>query len=148
MLKQLASSSSVLPEAIATFHRAFESKKRRPVQQDFEQAFLNASLDYSAIYIVVDALDECETTQKKKLLDFLHQARKAEHVKVLITSRSYPEHVVDKFQPTQRLRIEAQEDDLKKYIVRAIEQSDNADVIDEPFKEMIVEKVCRAAQKM
>ena len=148
LLKQLAISKRDLPQAVNDLYLRFEAPKRQPQQQDLEQAFLLTCRDFEKIYIVIDALDECEASQRRKLLGFLYAARTRLSIRVFITSRSYSDEIIKKFDPIQRLKIEAHKSDLRRYIVQAIENSDHAEVINNDFQQQIVNKVCAAAQNM
>ena len=148
LLKQLAVIRPSLPQAVQDFHLNAEKQKRQPQQQDFEQAFLLTCNEFDRVYVVIDALDECEASQRKKLLGFLCAARRKPCMRIFITSRSYPEHVITQFDPAQKTIIEADESDLRRYIMQAIEDSDNAEVIDSDFQQVIVDKVCAAAKNM
>lgn len=148
LLKQLVISKRNLPRAVNDLYLSFEAQNRQPQQQDLEQAFLLTCREFGRVYIVIDALDECEASDRRKLLEFLCAARTQPSIRVFITSRSYSDKIIAQFDPTQRLKIEAHKSDLRRYIVKAIEKSDHAKVIDNDFQREIVHKVCAAAQNM
>ncbi|KAL8828698.1 MAG: hypothetical protein Q9191_002441 [Dirinaria sp. TL-2023a] len=148
LLKQLAIARPNLPQAVKDFHLDFEKQMRQPQQQDFERAFLLTCNDFDRVYVVIDALDECAASHRRKLLGFLSTARRQPSIRIFITSRSYPEHIIKQFHPAQKLVIEADESDLRKYIIQAVEDSDNSEAIDNEFQQVIVERVCAAAKNM
>lgn len=141
LLRQLAISSPEIPQAVAELHRKFGQQKRQPLQQDFEQAFLLTCEYYERIFIVIDALDECDATHKKGLLEFLSLIQSRPSVRVLVTSRSFSENFLKHLNAACSTNIGAHETDLRKYILQEIDSSDNVDVIDEDFKYEITDKV-------
>jgi len=148
LLKQLAISGPEIPQAVAELHQKFGQQKRQPLQQDFEHTFLLTCEYYDRIFIIIDALDECDATHKKSLLKFLSLIQSRPSVRMLVTSRSFPENVLKDLNAACSTNIGAHETDLRKCILQEIDSSDNVDVIDEDFKYEITDKVCAGAQDM
>lgn len=148
LLKQLTISNPNIPQAVAELHRKFGQQKRQPLQQDFEQTFLLMCEHYKRIFIIIDALDECDATHKKGLLKFLNLIQRKSSVRIMVTSRLFPDNVLRHLDTACSINISAHETDLRKYILQEIDNSDNVDVIDDDFRHEITDKVCAGAQEM
>jgi len=148
LLKQLAISNPEIPQAVAELHRKFGQQKRQPLQQDFEQTFLLTCDYYERIFIIIDALDECDATHKEGLVRFLSLIQSRPSVRILVTSRSFPDNVLKHLNAACSINIGAHETDLRKYILQEIDSSDNIDIIDDDFRYEITDKVCAGAQDM
>jgi hypothetical protein len=74
------------------------------------------SNSFSQIFLVFDALDECDReTQREALLPMLH--RMGENgFRVFMTSRRYADDIEERFRNVSSIEIVAHDDDIKSYI--------------------------------
>ena len=149
LLRQLAMLKTELPTPILELRRKMESQQRDFQQHDLEQAILFMCADFDQIFIVIDALDECDNDYRKDLLLVLARLKKNSSVRICLTSRPHTgQEIARKLGAPLRVEIGATDSDLKVYLSSKIDDSDNIDIIDEEFKEEIISKVIQAAQKM
>ena len=118
LLKQLVIPSPKIRKPVKEFYQKFRT--RQPQQQDLEQTFLLTCDNYDRVFIVIDALDECDANPKRALLDHIQSNPS---VSIFVTSRSYPENVLKNFEAARRISIGAHVTDLRKYILQEIENS-------------------------
>ncbi|KAF7188221.1 Ankyrin-3 [Pseudocercospora fuligena] len=77
--------------------------------------------EFAQVYVVVDALDECELRTRLGLVTLLRSMAQTGNVKLMATSRLIPE-IDDLFSEDVRLNLSADEQDISKYVRgRAIE---------------------------
>lgn len=100
----------------------------------------------NAVYIIIDALDECESKSRNGLLNLLYEL--TDCAKVLVISRPYPEEIRKAFGRTPQIEIKAHSTDLELYINRQIEDSDIVDDINDTFRKQLVSKIVQSAQEM
>lgn len=149
LLKQLAIPLRELPKAIFELYQKLKGQQRRPQQQELEQALLLVCQHYDRVFVIIDALDECDAkSHRKSFLKALEILRTNSISSIFITSRSYPDDIKKSLESAPQIIVGANDDDLQRYIEREIENSDNADVINEEFRKEIVMTVSQAAQKM
>lgn len=139
-----------IPDPVNQLYERCSVQKRQPHREDFEQALLLTCQNYDRTFIVIDALDECDPNHKRALLQVLSQLRTTTEASVSIftTSRSYPDHVMKHFKGATKMSVGAHPTDLEKYVLQEIGNSDNADMIEDDFRDEIVEKVSAGAQNM
>ena len=148
LLKQLAISQGKICRPAEELYQRFKSRDRRPQMQDLVQTLLHLCDATGRVFIVIDALDECSSKHKIALLNFLTRIHSKPSASIMITSRSFPENVSKPFISTCKISIGAHKADLKRYILQEIENSDNADIIDETFEQEIVDRISLGAHNM
>ena len=126
LLKQLAQQQASIPDSVKTLYDDCRDKHKRPSHDEILSALHSVSTVYSRIFIIVDALDECQVTNgcRTKLLSgiFELQASQARvEVNIFSTSRYIPE-IVERFKESISLEIRANDEDLQTYLAGHMEQ--------------------------
>lgn len=121
LVKQLARTRTRLPENIRKLYR-YHSSNQTQTQASFDElstALNDIAGTYSKVFIVVDALDECQMDERLDLLlPQLFHLQDRTSTSVLATSRPLP-HIRDMFAGRSvELKIEAKDEDLEKYLDR------------------------------
>lgn len=149
LLQQLSGRHSDLPEPILTLRKNSKSKNIRPQLQDLVKVFSLVCQQFERVFVVIDALDECdEGKHRQTFIEVLHTLRGQVNVRLFITSRPHSQDIKKAFDSALHIKVEAKESDSKKYLSKEIEDSDAVDLIDEPFKIKIAEKIANRANKM
>ena len=115
LLKQLARSRPSLPDAVRSLYDRHGSKQSRPSLDEISRALQSVAALYSRVFIVVDALDECQTASRRHFLPAIFELQDKCEANIFATSRSIPE-IVDKFKGHLTLEIRASGDDIKRYL--------------------------------
>jgi hypothetical protein len=122
LLKQLAKSRPSLPESVKSLYNTCEAqKKTRPSVDDISTVLQSVAAEYSGVFIVIDALDECQardrcrTQMLLKLADFQSKY----NANLFATSRFIPE-IIKKFKQYPCLEIRANDQEVQRYIDRCI----------------------------
>ncbi|KAL9120568.1 MAG: hypothetical protein Q9187_002877 [Circinaria calcarea] len=121
LVLQLLSSFEFIPESIVSLYEACRKGTKPPQINDLERVF-QALVDYNTrTFVVLDALDECESRQE--LLVFLESAikRKANGLNIIITSRRLKEfddffHDYLSEQSIVSIQNQKVDDDIRLYI--------------------------------
>jgi Cdc6-like AAA superfamily ATPase len=119
LLQQLVQVQPSLPESLVNLYNSHRTKRTRPSLQDISRELLSATNEFSKTYIIIDALDECDTSdgnQQKFLSELLDLQGRAQ-VSLFATSRPIPE-IEEKFKEKscESLEIRASQNDVEKYI--------------------------------
>lgn len=117
LLKQLAESYPFLPERVKKLYNHHNTIRTRPSLEDISRTLHSVADNYSKVFIIVDALDECQASDhcRARLLSELFNLQKRHGTNILATSRFIPE-IVDQFQGSLRLEIRAREEDVWTYL--------------------------------
>jgi len=118
LLKQLAESYPALPKSVKDLYGRHKAKRTRPSLEEISSTLHSVAAKYSRVYIIVDALDECQALDgcRARLLSELFTLQKRHRANILATSRFIPE-IVDKFKgSSDSLEIRARREDVERYL--------------------------------
>lgn len=146
LLQQVVSLLPTVPRVVEILYQKFGKQKQNPAFHDLVQALLSSCREHGAIYIVVDALDECESECRAAFLHLLGELK--ECAKLLVTSRPYPNDIREALRCMPQVEIKAHAADLERYIGEQIRLSDMSHDIDDAFRKEIVRKIVQGAQEM
>lgn len=148
LLKQLAIARQHLPKPVFELYRKFKAQERRPQLQDLEQAFSLTCQSIDRVFVIVDALDECETKNRKAFLRSLSSLQGDRPLSIFMTSRSYEDYVNQLFGSCPRMKIQAHDSDLRAYVSKEVENNNDIDGVEEHFKHRMIERVVQGAHNM
>jgi hypothetical protein len=118
ILQQLVQNNLRLADPLLILYDNHIEKKTFPNIGEILSAIKEVMDEHTAVYIVVDALDECPQTDRKRrqlLESLLNLSASSGVLNLLVTSRFVPE-IVEKFKGSETLEVKASEGDIRKYI--------------------------------
>ncbi|CAG8909914.1 unnamed protein product [Penicillium egyptiacum] len=119
LVKQLSQDWPSLPDSIGSLHTKHKRKKTRPSLEEIWKTLLSVASMYSRVFIIVDALDECQASNKDECLStFLSKMftlQSQTMTSLFATSRPIPV-IEGKFEGCISKRISASEGDIRKYL--------------------------------
>lgn len=116
LLRQLVSRRPSISPAMQAFYTDF-CKDKEPTTADVRIALQTELSTLQRVFVVVDALDECNQNIRQFLLDFLHEC--GANVLAMITSRHLAGIEKD-IRPAYKQEVIAQAADLETYICNRI----------------------------
>ena len=117
LLKQLSQERSPLPDSVKAFYEEHKYKQTRPLFDEISRALESVAAMYSRVFIVIDALDECQVSdgcRTRFLLEIFNLQAKC-GISFFATSRFIPE-IIENFKGSMSLKIRASEEDVRKYL--------------------------------
>ena len=118
LLKQL-SRQQPLPECVTNMHARHQVQRTRPSLDEILDALQIVIANYKKVFIVIDALDECQLTDRGwvKLLSEIFQLQERGRVNIFATSR-FVDEVRKEFERrgSSFLNIHARNEDVREYI--------------------------------
>ncbi|KAH7231610.1 nucleoside phosphorylase domain-containing protein [Fusarium redolens] len=117
LLKQLAQDRSSLPDNVRYLYEKHRARGTRLSFDEIWRALQSVTALYSRVFIVIDALDECQTTgdfREKFLSKVLDLPAKC-GANLFATSRFIPE-IMEKFDGSISLEIRASKQDMRRYV--------------------------------
>ena len=142
--RQILSKGTDIPERITDI---YESAKIDELELSIAKTiFLTACLEYSKVYLVLDALDECEDRYRKPALKFMSSLNGRVDVRILVTSRYHSVDIQSGFEGSPQLRIEAQNADLRQYLSQRIDDDPAAAMIEDSSRLQIIERIVSNAR--
>lgn len=128
LVKQIASRIPHLPEGLADLYDKLRSKNQRPSFEELYATLLDVSKCglIERVFLVFDALDECDLkTQRRELLQ-LFQRMGANGFSVFLTSRPHPEDILDSLVGAAQIVLSAQAEDIATYVKDRINRNPRA----------------------
>lgn len=116
LLKQLSEGREYVPDCVKTLHDKHKVKQTRPSIDEISMSLQSVITLYSRVFIVVDALDECQAgdSRRRFLTELFHLAAKS-GANLFATSRFIPE-IVNIFSKSVSLEIRASKEDIERYL--------------------------------
>ncbi|KAK7177829.1 hypothetical protein PSPO01_16121, partial [Paraphaeosphaeria sporulosa] len=117
IVKQLVQGRPPMAEPVAQLHKQYANQGTKPSLEEISAALREVVAKYSAIYIVIDALDECRNSDgtRRQLLDRLKDLQVGQDVRIMATARFIPE-IKAEFQTAIKVEIRASDEDVRQYI--------------------------------
>jgi phosphoribosylpyrophosphate synthetase len=142
LVKQLARKQGVMPPLLEELYKKFSRGGKRPNLKEITTLLLQLSSSFSKTYIIVDALDECESiVHRKKFLSVLQVLENA-HIRLFITSRPHPPDIQRAFNSKPQLNIVATEQDIREYLASRLDDDyELADLISPDLRDDIVSNI-------
>jgi len=117
VLKQLSQKKSSLPVYVKALYNQHKAEKTRPSFEDISRTLQSVAPMYSRVFIVIDALDECQVSNGSltRFLAEIFNLRDKSRANVFATSRFIPE-ITKKFEDSRFLEIRASGEDVGRYL--------------------------------
>ncbi len=117
LLKQLSQAQSSLSDSVKLLHEKHQHQRTRPSLDEITKALQSVAATYSRVFIVVDALDECQTSDgsRTRFLAEIFEAQARSGANVFATSRFITE-ISGRLENPVTLEIRANEDDVRQYL--------------------------------
>jgi Cdc6-like AAA superfamily ATPase len=116
LLKQLIQEQHSVPESVKSLYERHE-KRKRPSLEEISKLLHSVVAGYSRVFILIDALDECQTSNgvRRKFLSEVFNLRAKTGVNLFATSRFIPE-ITGEFEESISLEIRASSEDVQRYL--------------------------------
>jgi hypothetical protein len=117
LLKQLAEKQSSIPATVKVLYNQYKDKPKRPSFNEISKVLHSVTTLYSKVFIIVDALDECQVTDgcRTRLLSEILKLQAGGGANIFSTSRSIPE-ILETFKESVSLEIRARDEDVHRYL--------------------------------
>ena len=128
LLKQLSQKRPSLPDSVKALYDQHHqrNKRTRPSIDELSRALQSVAAMYSRVFIIVDALDECQASDgcRARFLSEIFNLQVKYGTNIFATSRFIPE-ITEKFNGSTLLEIRARDEDVRKYLDGRISQSES-----------------------
>ena len=114
LIKQLVEEGSV-PDNVMDLLNQCKSKGKRLSRDETSNGLSSVISSYSGIFVVIDALDECQGDCRTKFLEKMRSLQEKTEINNFATSRLIPE-VVTAFEGKASLEVRASKEDVQEYL--------------------------------
>jgi Cdc6-like AAA superfamily ATPase len=148
-LKQLSQQRSSLPDSVRALYNHHKEKRTRPPFDEISKTLQSVAATYSKIFIIVDALDECEVSGqcRKRFLSKIFELQTKVNANFFATSR--PIMDIEKlFNGCPSCEILASEEDVRRYLDDHMSQLPSFVLSKSELQEEIKTEILRAVEGM
>jgi anion-transporting ArsA/GET3 family ATPase len=148
LTKQLVWWARSIPTAVSNLFEWRELEQRSVDEDDAKTIFNHVLGKFDAVYICIDALDECVREALTQLLQFL-KAVESTSIRLFLTGRHSVEAEVtgalSDLSP-KTIAIAAVEEDIRIYLSQKLASDPYPEAMNEDFRNQIVEKLVEVSQ--
>lgn len=149
LLKQLSERKPSLPKLVKDLYNTHKTRRTRPYSDELLTTIQSVIHSYSRVYLVVDALDECQVSSntRDKFLSALFNIQSKTNMNMLATSRFNPD-IQRRFTQSAILEIHATENDIQRYVSGAMVHLPSFIQENPKLQEMVKTGISNAAHGM
>ena len=149
LARQMLGRPRTLPHQVEEMYSKLEKEKRRPSFDELSTLLVALCDQSERTYLIVDALDECEAVNERRLLLPVLEVLPNASTSSFVTSRPNKEDIFHTFGKASQIPIIAPDLDLRQYIRERLEaRKDLVDKLTPELKEKIVSTVSTGASGM
>jgi hypothetical protein len=123
LLKQLVQEQRLVSESVKKLYQRHKDQPTRPSFEEISKIMQSVVTDYSRVFIIIDALDECQVIDRGrgKFLSEIFGIQAMTGANLFTTSRFIPE-IMKLFGGSISLEIRASDEDVERYLNGHISQ--------------------------
>ena len=151
MVQQLVHRQTVFSDEVKRLYQLHIKQNTRPEYLEYSQLFQSVAASFSKIYVVIDALDECDEHNKTRGSLIRDIKSSMQNVHLLCTSRPHVHDIRNTFPDALHVDIRANDDDMRKYLEAQTEKEDQLQKHfrkDPNLRTSIIETIMQKAQEM
>ncbi|KAJ9139179.1 ankyrin repeat protein [Pleurostoma richardsiae] len=122
LLKQLLEARRSVPDKVKDIFEQHKPKKPPRSLKNIKAILDAAMAEYSRVFILVDALDECQGMNQEEIFSQLSELQRRAGVSLFLTSRIVPD-IRKQFEDSLKFDIRASDDDVLRYINKQLSSS-------------------------
>jgi Cdc6-like AAA superfamily ATPase len=147
ILKQLVQGRPSTLNSVERLHQKHADRGTKPLSDEIYSVLRDVLAQYPYVYIVVDALDECQNETRRQLLANLFDLQKEGDIRLMATSRFIPD-VEDAFRQALRLEVQARKEDVKRFVAGQMYRLPACIQRNAVLQEMVQERIVEAVEGM
>ena len=139
----------MLPDDIQSLYQRHSKRKTRPLEGEIITVLHSAARRYSRTFFVIDALDECISSDgtRKRLLEEIFKCQSDLTVAFFATARYLPD-ITSLFQGKMSTEIRASDHDVRMYLHSHITRLPNCVLRDQALQAAIETEIIKAVDGM
>ncbi|KAK4241153.1 hypothetical protein C8A03DRAFT_41341 [Achaetomium macrosporum] len=147
MLRQLLARLPAIPGAVSTVYESRRSQGSLP-QYECERLVAELIREVGRVYLVVDALDECDAQHRAPFLQVLGELNRISEFRLLVTSRPHTRGIAAAFTNHLNINIVAREQDIRLYRHQELARKSIYEIAGEAFANGLIERLAQGANGM
>jgi hypothetical protein len=147
IMKQLVFGRPSAIEHIDRLHQKHADRGTKPSLNEITNALRDVLAQYPYVYVVIDALDECQNATRHQFLAKLRDLQAGRDVRLMVTARFIPD-IEDAFGAALKLEVRASREDVKRFIAGQTYRLPTCIQRSAALQDMVQEKILNAVDGM
>lgn len=147
ILKQLVQGRLSAVQHAEQLHQKHADRGTKPSLDEIYSTLRAVVAHYPAVYIVIDALDECQEDNRRQFLAKLRDLQAVQDIRLMATSRFMPD-IEDAFGEALRLEVRASREDIKRFVDSQLYRLPACIQRNSKLEEMVQEEIANAVDGM
>ena len=147
ILKQLIQGRLSTVDHVEQLHRKHASRGTKPSLDEICSALRDALAHYPTVYLVIDALDECQESTRRHFLAKLRDLQAVRDVRLMATSRFILD-IEDAFRKAPRLEVRASTEDIECFVTGQTDRLPPCIRRSTVLQEMVQKQIANAVDDM
>jgi hypothetical protein len=149
ILRQLVQARPSLIEHVQRLYITHANSQTRPSVTEILTALESLLLEFSTLYVVIDALDECQDGDgtRRSLIASLRVLQANTDLHLMVTSRFIPD-IYEEFQEALRLEVRAGDEDVAQFVRGQIPRLPRCVQRSTALQELVVSRIADAVDGM
>lgn len=149
VLKQLVQDRPSIAQPLSGLYDHHQLRRTRLLPKETLRALRSVLGNYSKVYVVIDALDECpeRDSNRSQLLELCRSLQEQTDLRLMATSRHIPD-IVAEFKGMPQVEVHASNADVKRYVEGQIDRLAKCVQRDRDLQELVKERIVKAADGM
>ena len=151
ILKQLIQPRPLIGQFFRELFNRHAERQTKPSLEEIRDALKIAVTGLSSVFVLVDALDECQDYTRRQFLAELRGLRTRTDLRLMCTARSIPEvedEIENEFAGALKLEVRAASEDMKNFVNSRIERLPKCVRDDSALQKLVLDKISEAADGM
>ncbi|KAJ9131303.1 Ankyrin repeat domain-containing protein 50 [Pleurostoma richardsiae] len=117
LLKQLTQGRTSFPECVKSLYDKHRERRTRPSLDEISRTLQSVTVMYSRVFVITDALDECQTFDgcRLRFLEEIFVLQEKCEANIFATSRFIPE-ITKSFKKSTSVEVQAARGDMQRYL--------------------------------
>ncbi|KAB8263008.1 hypothetical protein BDV32DRAFT_136095 [Aspergillus pseudonomiae] len=149
LLKQLVQGQPFIPNAVRVLYDECKRRESGPTHEGILSTLYSVTASYSRIFIIIDALDECQVSNqdRERFLQIVFGIQERAKANILVTSR-FVHEIETRFKGSLRLEIRASNIDVQRYLEQRLQSFPSFVLNNSTLQREIKIKLARAVDGM
>jgi hypothetical protein len=147
IIKQLVLGRPSTMEHIDRLHQKNADQGTKPSLDEITNTLRDVLAHYPYVYVVIDALDECQNATRRRFLAKLRDLQVGRDVRLMVTTRFIPD-IEDAFRAALKLEVRASQEDVRRFIAGQTYRLPTCIQRSAALQDMVQEKILNAVDGM
>lgn len=148
IVRQLVVQAPFFPAPLLHFYQRFKEDEAHGSTSELLLVLRDICGAFSRCYIVVDALDECQKSHRREILQTLNDLNTGTN-HIFVTSRPHSHDIKQHFKGAEQINVQATLADIRTYCLRMIDDNESTrELVDGDLKEDVPDSISKNAQGM